>query len=37
MTFTQQFLEEAGQIVKQIDTQAVDRLAGLLAETRRGG
>jgi len=37
MTFTQQFLEEAGQIVKQIDTQAVDRLAGLLAQTRRGG
>ena len=34
MTFTQQFLEEAGQIVKKIDTQAVDRLVALLASTR---
>jgi len=34
MTFTQQFLEEAGQILKKIDTQAVDRLVALLAATR---
>ena len=34
MTFTEQFLEEAGQIVKKIDTQAVDRLVALLAATR---
>jgi D-sedoheptulose 7-phosphate isomerase len=37
MTFTQQFLEEAGQIVKKIDTQAVDRLVALLAATRAAG
>ena len=37
MTFTQQFLEEAGQILKKIDTQAVDRLAALLGATRAAG
>jgi len=37
MTFTQQFLEEAGQILKKIDTQAVDRLVALLAATRAAG
>ena len=37
MTFTQQFLEEAGQIVKKIDTQAVDRLVALLVATRAAG
>jgi D-sedoheptulose 7-phosphate isomerase len=37
MTFTEQFLEEAGQIVKKIDTQAVDRLVALLAATRAAG
>ena len=37
MTFTQQFLEEAGEILKKIDTQAVDRLVALLAATRRAG
>lgn len=37
MTFTQQFLEETVQIVKKIDTQAVDRLAALLAATRGAG
>ena len=37
MTFTQQFLEEVGQIVKKIDTQAVDRLVALLAATRGAG
>jgi len=37
MTFTQQFLEEASQILKKIDTQAVDRLVALLAATRAAG
>jgi D-sedoheptulose 7-phosphate isomerase len=37
MTFTQQFLDEAGQIIKKIDTQAVDRLVALLAATRAAG
>ena len=37
MTFTQQFLEETVQIVKKIDTQAVDRLVTLLAATRGAG
>lgn len=37
MTFTQQFLEETIQIVKKIDTQAVDRLVALLAATRAAG
>ena len=37
MTFTQQFLEEAGQILQKIDTQAVDRLVALLAATRGAG
>jgi D-sedoheptulose 7-phosphate isomerase len=37
MTFTQQFLEEAGQIVKKIDTQVVDRLVALLVATRGAG
>jgi hypothetical protein len=34
MTFAQQFLEEVGQIVKKIDTQAVDRLVALLVAAR---
>jgi len=37
VTFTQQFFEEVGQIVKKIDTQAVDRLVALLAATRSAG
>jgi D-sedoheptulose 7-phosphate isomerase len=37
MTFTQQFLEEAGHIAKKLDTQAVDRLVALLAATRAAG
>jgi D-sedoheptulose 7-phosphate isomerase len=37
MTFTQQFLEETGQIVKKIDTQAVDRLVALLVTMRAAG
>ena len=37
VTFTQQFFEEAGQIAKTIDTQAVDRLVALLSATRGVG
>lgn len=37
MTFTQQFLEEVTEVVKKIDTQAVDRLVALLASTRGSG
>jgi D-sedoheptulose 7-phosphate isomerase len=37
MTFTEQFLAEAGEILKQIDVAAVERLAATLAECREGG
>ena len=37
MTFTQQFLEEAGQILQKIDTHAVDRLVAQLVATRGVG
>ena len=37
MNFTQQFLEEAAQIAKKIDAQAVDRLVALLVATRAAG
>ncbi len=38
MTFTRQYLSEAGQIVQQLDADAIDRIVALLAETReRGG
>ena len=38
MTFAEQFLAEAAEILKKIDTAAVERLAALLAECRtRGG
>jgi D-sedoheptulose 7-phosphate isomerase len=38
MNFTQQYLAEASQIVLQLDTDAVDRVVALLAETKaRGG
>ena len=38
MHFTQQYLAEAGQIVQQLDTRAIDQVVALLAETRaRGG
>ena len=37
MTFTEQFLAEAAEILKQIDVAAVERLAGTLAECRSGG
>ena len=37
MTFTEQFLAEASEILKQIDVAAVERLAATLAECRAGG
>jgi D-sedoheptulose 7-phosphate isomerase len=38
MTFAEQFVAEAAQILQQIDTAAVERVAALLAECRaRGG
>jgi D-sedoheptulose 7-phosphate isomerase len=38
MSFAQQYLAEAGQIIRQLDTKAIDRVVDLLAETRaRGG
>ena len=38
MSFTQQYLAEASQIIQQLDTHAIDQLVALLAETRaRGG
>ena len=38
MSFTQQYLAEAGQIIQQLDTHAIDQVVTLLAETRaRGG
>lgn len=38
MSFVQQYLAEASQIVLQLDTDAVDRVVAMLAETRaRGG
>ena len=37
MTFTEQFLGEAAEILKQVDVAAVERLAATLAECRAGG
>jgi D-sedoheptulose 7-phosphate isomerase len=38
VSFTQQYLTEAGQIIQQLDMRAIDRIVALLAETRaRGG
>ena len=37
MTFSEQFLAEAAEILKQIDTAAVERMAAALAECRAGG
>src|ERR1700726_4472151 len=37
MTFTEQFLAEAAEILTRIDTAAVERMASLLAECRAGG
>src|SRR5436309_322690 len=38
MSFTQQYLTEASQIIQQLDMHAIDRIVALLAETRaRGG
>jgi D-sedoheptulose 7-phosphate isomerase len=37
MTFTQQFLGEAAQIIDRLDVSAIEQLAALLAETRSSG
>ena len=38
MTFTEQFLTEASEIARQLDRGKIDRMVGLLADTRsRGG
>lgn len=37
MSFVQQYLMEAGQIINQLPVNAIDRMASLLAETRRSG
>jgi D-sedoheptulose 7-phosphate isomerase len=37
MSFTRQYLTEAGQIIQQLDVQAVDQAVKLLAETRSVG
>ncbi len=37
MTFTEQFLAEAAEILRQIDGAAVERMAAVLAESREAG
>ncbi len=37
MTFTQQFLAEASEIIRRLDDSAIERLAQLLADTRTSG
>jgi D-sedoheptulose 7-phosphate isomerase len=37
MSFTQQYLAEAGQIIQQLDIPALERIVALLAETRSSG
>lgn len=38
MNFTQQYLSEASQVIRQLDANAIDRMVALLVETRnRGG
>ena len=37
MNFSQQFLAEASQVIAQLDTAAIERIAQLLAATREGG
>jgi len=38
VSFVQQFLEEAGQVVERLDRDAIDAVVGLLSDTRaRGG
>ena len=36
-TFTEQYLEEAVQIIRQIDRAAIDRIVDLIVSTREGG
>ena len=37
MTFSQQFLAEAAEIVRLLDVEAIEKMVRLLAETRAGG
>jgi D-sedoheptulose 7-phosphate isomerase len=37
VTFTQQFLEEAAEVIRKLDTDAIDRLVRMLVELRRSG
>ena len=37
MTFSHQFLSEARQVIDGLDTEAIERVAGLLASTRAAG
>jgi D-sedoheptulose 7-phosphate isomerase len=37
MSFSRQFLDEARQVIDLLDTDRIDRMAGLLAATRAGG
>src|SRR5271165_4681429 len=37
MTFTRQFIEEAGEILRRLDADAIDRVVEILRETRAAG
>ncbi|HEY1262843.1 MAG TPA: SIS domain-containing protein [Terriglobales bacterium] len=37
MSFTQQFLDEAGEIIRNLRADAIDKIAGLLVATRQQG
>src|SRR5271165_2659211 len=37
MTFTRQFIEEAGEILRRLDADAIDRVVEILRETRTLG
>jgi D-sedoheptulose 7-phosphate isomerase len=37
MTFTQQFLGEAGEVIRKLDSAAIDRLVQMLVELRNSG
>jgi D-sedoheptulose 7-phosphate isomerase len=37
MSFIRQFLDEAAEIVRRLDAEAIERMAGLLAEARAAG
>src|SRR5512133_2395155 len=37
MTFSEQFLEEAHEVIRRLDTSAIERVVDLLVETREQG